>query len=156
MNDTKQKTFVIGITVGMSVALLLLVAFISGILVGRSNNSFIPMMDRFGSRDVFSRNIESHGVLGTIQTIGANTFVVKERTGTLKTVLVDDQTVVRRGHISIKFTDLKLNEPVIVLGNPEKTEEIIKARIVRTMGESSQDASGSGMMRGNRYAIEGN
>lgn len=155
MNDTKHKTFIIGITIGMTAALLILAAFVCGIFVGRNNNSFVPMMDQFGGRDVFSRNIQSHGVLGTITTLGTNTFVVKERTGTLKTVLIDDQTIVRRGHTSIKFTDLKQNEFVIVLGDPETKEEIIKAKIIRAMGEAPNDATRSGMMRGKRYMIEG-
>lgn len=155
MKDNTSHTFIIGIAIGSSIAVLVLGAFLCGVWVGRTNSPFVPMMGRFEGRDIFSRNIENHGVLGTIQTLGKNTMVVKDRRGILKSVSVDDQTVVKRDTVSIQFSDLKQNEFVVVLGNPEKTEEIIKAKIIRVMEKPQSDASRSGIMRGLRTIDSG-
>lgn len=155
MKDNKSHTFIIGVAIGTSIAVLVLVAFLCGVWVGRSNNPFLPMMGRFEGRDVFSRNIENHGVLGTIQTLGKNTLVVKDRRGILKTISVDDQTIVKRDNVLIQFSDLTQDDFVIVLGDPEKKEEIIKAKIIRVMEKLQTEGTRSGMMRGFRGSVSG-
>lgn len=129
-----KRNILIGVGIGVILAAVMLVVFFLGLFVGRRENRFLPY---FGgphmSKDFIPRNF-GHGAIGTIESLGENTLVVRDRTGALKTVLIDNQTQIRRGHTGINFSDLKKDEQVIVLGDPEEKEGAIKARVIRVIG----------------------
>lgn len=129
-----KRNILIGIVIGAILAVVILIVFFLGIFIGRRENRFFPY---FGGRHMYRDFIPKdfgHGAIGTIESLGENTLVVRDRSGTLKTVLVDNQTQIRRGRTSINFTELAKDEQVIVLGDPEEKEGAIKARLIRVMG----------------------
>lgn len=132
----KRRDILVGLFAGAVVALIILVIFFAGVFIGRTQQrkGFWPFWERrYIHRDFISRKLDGHGVIGVIDSLGTDTLVVKDRTGALKTVLVDNETKIRRGRIPIKFSDLKLKEHVMVLGEPQEEEGAIKARIIRVL-----------------------
>lgn len=144
-----KQNILIGVGIGAVLAAVILFVFLLGVFIGRRENRFFPY---FGARhlyqDFFPKNF-GHGAMGTIETLGEKTLIVRERSGALKTVLVDNQTQTRRGHTSINFSQLKTGEQIIVLGDPIEAEGAIKARVIRVMGSFNKQATSSGMMRPN-------
>jgi len=141
---SKQTVF-LGVGIGIGAALVLLLVFFVGIYFGSKKAGLFPFWER---RHVYQNGFIphrfGHGAVGTIDTIGENTFVVKDRSGALKTILVDEQTILRRDRTEIKFSDLKKDEQVIVIGEPEEQEGAIKAREIRVMAKFIKDATESG------------
>lgn len=126
----------IGIIIGAILAVSLLTAFFSGVFIGRRENRLLPF---FGMRPMHREFIPKNagfGAMGTIESLGENTLVVRDRTGALKTVLIDNQTKIRQGHTGIKFTDLKKDGQVIILGEPDKDGGTIKAKLIRSLWKS--------------------
>ena len=142
-----KRNILIGIGIGAVLAAVILIVFLFGMFIGRRENRFLPSFGgRHMSRDFIPKNF-GHGAIGTIESLGENTLVVRDRSGALKTVLVDNQTQIRRGHTSINFSELAKDEQVIVLGDPEEKEGAIKARLIRVMGSFDKEATRSGTLR---------
>lgn len=141
-----RQTVLLGIGLGIGIAIVLLLVFFAGIYIGGSKTGAFPFWER---RHIFPGGFVpgrfGHGVIGTIDSIGNNTFIVKDRSGALKTVLVDNQTRIRRNGSTIKSADLKKDEQVIVIGEPQEQEGAIKARVVRVITGSPKETSGSGI-----------
>lgn len=135
-----KQNILIGVGIGAVLAAVILFVFLLGVFIGRGGRHLY--------RDFFPKNF-GHGAMGTIETLGEKTLVVRDRSGALKTVLVDDQTQTRRDHTSINFSQLKTGEQIIVLGDPIEAEGAIKARVIRVMGSFNKQATSSGMMRPN-------
>ena len=141
------RSILTGIGIGAALAALIFAAFFFGIFIGRRENRFFPYLGgRHMHRDFIPKDF-GHGAIGTIESLGENTIVVRDRTDALKTVLVDNQTQIRRGHTGINFSDLKKDEQVIVLGDPEEKEGAIKAKLIRVMGSFDKEATRSGTLR---------
>lgn len=127
-----RQTVLLGIGIGVGVAVVLLLVFFGGIYIGSKRPDAFPFWERrrpppFG----FVHGRFEHGAAGMIDSVGDDTFIVKDRSGVLKTVIVDNQTLFRENRSPIKFSDLKKDEQVIVLGDPQEKEGAIKARVVR-------------------------
>lgn len=128
-----RKTILFGFGIGALSAFILLIVFFAGIAIG-SRRFGIPFPERrYGFPGGFIPSRFGHGAVGSVDSIGSNTFIVKERSGELETILVDDATVLRQDNSSIKFSDLKKGEEVIVIGDPEQQEQAIKARFIRVI-----------------------
>src|SRR3972149_11412071 len=131
-----EQNILIGISIGALFAVVILAVFFLGVSLGRRGDRFFPFLNferQHMHQDFFPRNF-GHGAMGAIESLGENTLVVRDRTGAIKTVLVDSQTQIKRGHININFSDLKENEQIIVLGEPEEKEGAMKAKFIRVMG----------------------
>lgn len=142
-----KRNILIGVGIGAVFAASLLGVFFLGVFLGRRESRFLPFSDfkkRQMYQNFFPRNF-GHGAVGVIENLGENTLVVRDKTGALKTVLVDNQTQIRRGHISINFFQLKTGEQVVVLGDPEEKEGAVKARLIRVMGSFNKEATSSGI-----------
>lgn len=130
----ERKKVFIGIGVGLALALLFLVVFLIGFFIGSRKPHFFPFWEkRFVAPREFVPSRFGHGVVGIIDSIGENTIVVKERNGALKTVLVNEDTVLRKNGERIEFSELKKDDQVIVLGEPEEKEGAIKAKVLRVI-----------------------
>ena len=144
-----KRNILIGVGIGAVLAASLLLVFFLGLFIGRRENRFFPYFGgggRLMHRDFIPRDF-GHGAIGAIENLGENTLVVRDRSGALKTVLVDNQTQIKRGHTSINFSDLKKDEQVIVLGDPEEKEGAIKAKLIRVIGSFDKEATRSGTLR---------
>jgi hypothetical protein len=145
----KPKTIkVIVVVVGVLLIILLSFAAGAGIALrkarfncfrGQGQDNFMgpQMMDRreggpmgflheFEGRDF--RN--GHGLAGTVTSISDNTFVVKDRDNKETTVVAGDQTIIQGGRDTLKITDLKQNDQIIVMGKPGDNG-VINATLIR-------------------------
>lgn len=130
----KRQTILFGVGIGIGAATVLLSVFFSGIYVGSKRAGLFPFWER---RHVYQSGFVSqrfgHGTVGIIDSVGENTFVVKDRPGQFVTILVDEKTILRRDHSEIKFGELKKDERVIIIGEPQEQEGAIKARVIRVI-----------------------
>ncbi|OGH22238.1 MAG: hypothetical protein A3D75_02370 [Candidatus Levybacteria bacterium RIFCSPHIGHO2_02_FULL_37_18] len=139
-----KQTVLLGLGIGIGAAIVLLLVFFSGVYIGSKRAGLFPFWERRHIyQNGFVPNRFGHGTVGTIDTVGENTFVVKDRSGALKTILVDEKTILRRDRAEIKFSDLKKDEQVIVIGEPQEQEGAIKAKAVRVITEFIKDATRS-------------
>ena len=132
----ERRNILVGLAVGVVIALIILVVFFAGVLFGRvqQHRGFWPFWEqRYIYPDFIPRKLDGYGTIGIIDSLGPNTLVVKDRTGALKTVLVDSEAGIRRGRAPIEFSDLKVGEQVVILGEPQEEEGVIKAKIIRVL-----------------------
>ncbi len=139
-----QRTIFLGIFMGVFIAAVLLLVFFVGIQIGRSKNRLFPFLEnRSHESSGFLHKRYGHGVIGVIDTIGNNTLVVKDYLGELKTILIDEQTLIKIDKSVIKFSNLKKDEKVIILGEPQEKEGTIKAKVIRVIADSDKNSTKS-------------
>lgn len=128
----ERKKILIGIGIGLGLAFLFFLVFLLGFLIGARKPHFFPFWEKriVAPRDFIPEHF-GHGVAGTIESVGENSLVVKEKDGALKTVLIEEETILRRNGEEIKFSDFQKGDWVIILGEPEEKEGAIKAKVVR-------------------------
>jgi hypothetical protein len=81
--------------------------------------------------------IEGHGVFGQIMKIGSSTesgegatLVIKGRDDMEKIVLIKDNTVIKSFRETIKFSDLKVDDYIVIIGEPNDAGQI-EAKFIR-------------------------
>jgi len=79
--------------------------------------------------------MESHGVVGQIIKIDGSEIVIKGRDVTEKIIVVQDNTQIQRFRDILKVTDLKVDDQIIVIGEPNDKGLII-AKLIRVMPPS--------------------
>ncbi len=91
---------------------------------GRPNDKFMGM-----NRGDFGN---SHGATGKILSINLPIVVVTDRDGVEKTITISTSTDIKKFKDSVKAEDLKINDFITVIGNPnDKTE--VEAKLIRIM-----------------------
>ncbi len=90
----------------------------------------------FSGRDF----IESHGVFGQIIKIDGQTIIIKGRENMERPVVIKDNTVINRGRETIKISDLKVDDSVVIVGQPDASGEI-EAKLIRVMPALMQSAA---------------
>ncbi len=87
----------------------------------------------FASPDVRGGFISSHGAVGQIIKIDSNTLIVKDdRSNIEKSVLVKDDTTILRLRDEVKLSDIKVDEFIVVIGDPNDSGQI-EAKLIRIM-----------------------
>lgn len=82
-------------------------------------------------RDIEGRDFRNaHGLAGTIISITDNNLVVKDRDGKENTVAVSDQTLIKSGRNDLKIGDLKVDDRVVVIGQPGDNG-VVNAALIR-------------------------
>ena len=81
-----------------------------------------------GGRDF----MDAHGVSGQIIKIDGQTLTIKGRDNTEKIVVIGNDTLIRRGSDTIKPSDLKVDDNIVVIGQPNNTGQI-EAKLIRVM-----------------------
>ncbi|MEI8061684.1 MAG: hypothetical protein WCG97_00100 [bacterium] len=140
------------------VILAALVIFQAGQFVGLKRAEFSFRMadnyyNNFGSRldhrsmmggvgqgpSILGRNMmgggdftESHGASGKIIRINLPTVTVSTPENIEKTILINKETVIREFRDSIKATDLKVDDIVVVIGDPTDQGQV-EAKFIRVM-----------------------
>ncbi len=145
-NIHQSKTFR-GILIGLVIAVVVLMIFKAGELVGyrkaafsyRLGDNYYRAFEGPGPRTgtpgmmLFSERLPGgHGAAGKIISINLPTFVVDGPDGIEKTIVVDDHTAVRRFRDEVDAKDLKTDDFVTVLGEPD-AEGRITAKLIRVM-----------------------
>lgn len=87
---------------------------------------FFNKMKRFDKDFMF----KSYGLSGKVILIKDNSFILEDKDGFEKIVLVLGNTIFKKNGWNIKFTDLKEGDFVIVIGLPNQNGEI-EAKLIR-------------------------
>ena len=84
-----------------------------------------------GGNDLLGRDfIDAYGVTGLILKIEGNVLVIKDKDNTEKTVVVTDKTALRANRENLQISDLKVDDMVVVIGNPNDAGQI-EAKLIR-------------------------
>jgi len=84
--------------------------------------------------------IDAHGVTGQIIKIESSTLVIKGRDNVEKIVLVKDNTTIERLRETIKLSDLRVDDFIVTIGEPNDAGQI-EAKFIRLMPPLPTDAS---------------
>jgi len=82
----------------------------------------------FGGKDL----IDSHGISGQIMKIDGSTLVIKGQDNMEKIVVIKDNTTIERFREIIKSSDLKVDDFIVVIGEPNDVGQI-EAKFLRIM-----------------------
>ncbi len=136
----KQSTnndFLKGVLIGLIFFLLILLAFILGLRIGQRDfgpRAIPPMFHPFmkiPKEGIVPKRIRGHGLVGTIDSVSKDSFIVKSRWGELVTVLVDKSTQFWIDGKKANFTDLNKGKKVLVIGRFDEEKAAIKALTIR-------------------------
>jgi len=81
-----------------------------------------------------------HGIAGNIISISDSNIVIKDRNGQENTISVSDQTLIKRGQDTVKLTDLKQDEQIVVIGKPGDNGTV-SADLIRVFDMTNQPNS---------------
>lgn len=76
--------------------------------------------------------IESNGTVGQIIKINGETLVVRGRGDVEKIIVINNETAIKRLRDTIKVSDLKINENIVTIGEPNDAGQI-EAKLIRVM-----------------------
>ena len=91
---------------------------------GRPNDQFMGI-----NRGDFGN---SHGAVGKIVSVNLPSIIIADKDGIEKTVTVSTSTDIKKFKDSVKADDLKVNDFITVIGNPDDKAEV-EARLIRIM-----------------------
>ena len=77
-------------------------------------------------------SIEGHGVFGQIMTIQGSTLTVKGQYDKEISIIVTDKTVIKRFQKTQSLQDLKVDESIVIIGEPH-ISGAIEAKFIRVM-----------------------
>lgn len=84
-------------------------------------------------RDVQGQDLRNgHGLAGIIISIDNNNLVVKDRDNKENTVIVTDDTLIKSRGESLKTIDLKVNDQIVIIGNPDENGTV-NASLIRIL-----------------------
>lgn len=86
----------------------------------------------FGGKDL----IDAHGVSGQIIKIDSSIIIIKGSDGVEKSVAVNGNTTIRQFKETIKLSDLKVDDLIVIIGSPNDKGQI-DAKFVRVLPPSS-------------------
>jgi hypothetical protein len=133
-----------GIIIGIGLFVVVILIFQAGVFVGYRKADFSYRFgdnysNTFGSgrsgmmngfpQDMF---IGGHGAVGKIIRINLPTIVVADQGNVEKVINISDDTVVRRFRDTVKPADLKVDDFIVVLGQPDDKGQI-DAKLIRIM-----------------------
>ena len=138
--------------IGMAVFLTFLVIFKAGMMVGSrkaefsgnwSNNYHLNFagpkggfLDGFGDKDF----MEANGVFGQIIKIEGSSIIVKGRDDVEKAIVIEEgTTTIKRLKDTVKTLDLKTNDYIVVIGEPNGAGQI-QAKLIRIMPPAPQNS----------------
>ena len=140
----ESKVF-IGMLYGIGSVIILMVVFSLGVSFGSHRASFGKAWGEnyernfgrmspppFGlglNKDTFPN---AHGSVGKIIKIELPTFIVEDKDGIEKVILIKEDTKIQKMKNEIERNDLKIDDFVVVIGSPNEIGQI-EAKLVRIM-----------------------
>jgi len=85
----------------------------------------------FGDRDF----LDSNGTFGQIMKVSTSTLIVKSAGDVEKIILIDGKTTIRNLKETVNSADLKIDDNVVIIGEPNDVGQI-KAKLIRIMPAS--------------------
>jgi len=74
--------------------------------------------------------ISGHGTVGAVIKIESDLIIVKGPKDAEKTISFNNQTIINRGQNTIKTTEIKIDDRVVIIGSP-KDDGTIEAKFIR-------------------------
>jgi len=151
-NKFFQSKLFLGIILGIGALVILLFGFKVGEIVGAKKADFsCRWSDNYqrnfgGPRGGFPGGfgdqdfIEANGTFGQVIKIDGATLVVGGRNDIEKVILVKDVTAIKRLQETIKLSDLKVDDFVVVIGQANGSGQI-EAKLIRVMPTPSKDVT---------------
>lgn len=133
-----------GIILSVSAVLILLVVFAAGVAVGVKKAEFTYRWGDYyhqnfgGPKNGFFKELPDRGMMpgngtfGEILKIIGQDIILKGGDNVEKSVLVGDDTLIRRFMENIKLPDLKTGDRIIVIGEPSVSGQI-DAKLIRVV-----------------------
>ncbi|MDD5639232.1 MAG: hypothetical protein PHR47_00255 [Candidatus Pacebacteria bacterium] len=134
-----SKVFIVFFVIGEII--LLLLAFGIGIIIGSKKADFSCNMDKNYGRNFGGPNIpgdldgtfgNSHGIFGQIIKIEDDSIIIKDSNSTEKVISVKEDVPVKKFRDTIKLSDLKIDDRIVIIGSPNDNGEI-EAKLIRFM-----------------------
>lgn len=131
-----QSNFYQGVFLGVAVIILVFISFLVGLKVGQEgfDKRYPPMVKpwmKMPREGFIPKKFRGYGVVGVVDSVSKESFVVKSRWGELVTVLVDKNTKYKVDGKNGSFSDVKKGKNVMVIGQPQEEELAVKAIIIR-------------------------
>ena len=142
LNKIFQSKIFQVIVIGIAVLIVILLVFKAGMMVGIKKADFScrwsdnyhrnfggpkgGFWGGFGDRDFMDAN----GTFGQIIKIEGNLLTIKGNQNTEKVILLNENTVIKSMQDTIKATDLKVDDNIVVIGEPNQTGQIA-AKLIR-------------------------
>ena len=141
-NKIFQSKLFKGSLLGIAGLIILLLIFKAGMMVGIKKADFScrwsdnyhrnfggpkgGFWGGFGDRDFMDAN----GTFGQIIKIEGNLLTIKGNQNTEKVILLNESTVIKSMQDTIKATDLKVDDNIVVIGEPNQAGQIA-AKLIR-------------------------
>lgn len=141
----QSKTFIAVVAV-IAVLIIAFVSFGIGISVGYHKARFSYQWSenydqnfggpRHGIFGIFGMGMNgfmnAHGISGSIIKIDGSTLIVGGKDNIEKAVLIKNDTMIRRGQETVKSVDLKVNDKITIIGDPNDSGQI-EAKFIRLL-----------------------
>ena len=146
LKETLKSSHLNKILIILAMMVVLVFVFSTGVFVGQEKAKFsrawgenyygnIMGPNQRGLRgfmDFGRPGFNAHSGLGQIIRIEGNGLIIKGLDNVEKTIAVDDKTAIQKFRQSLKISDLKVDEFVVVIGRPNNQGQI-EARLIRVM-----------------------
>jgi len=147
MNENKQKDALKWIIIGLASFVIVILIFNAGMFVGGMKARFSykwaeSYHENFaGPRGGFLNDwrnlprrdfINAHGVFGQIIKIEESAIVIKGGDNVEGIVVVKDDTIIERLRETVKISDLKVDDFIVVIGEPNDSGQI-EAKFIRLL-----------------------
>lgn len=147
MNNILESKLFRAVVLSIAVLIILVFVFGLGVFVGTKKADF-----SFKWADQYHRNfggppkgffgdiageqfINSNGIFGQILKIDGQTLTIKGKNNMEISILVTDKTSIVRQRNSIKLSDLKLDDIVVIIGDPNDNGQV-EAMLIRVLPPS--------------------
>jgi hypothetical protein len=147
MQKISSGNIVKGVLIGLSGLIVLILVFNLGLLVGYRKAIF---SERWGEN--YQRNfigprplpagfhigdfLNADSTAGLVLSVTGSTIVIKDNQNTERTIIVSTSTTIREGDETVTLADLKPNDHIAVIGQPDNTGEL-QANFIRAFDSSS-------------------
>ena len=144
INKILQSKAFKGVIIAVIALIILLLGFKFGTIVGARKADFScrwsdnyhrnfggpqkGFLQGLGDRDF----IEANGTFGQIIKTDSSNIAIRGRNDIEKTILINDETVIKSLQKTIKPSDLKVDDMVVIIGEPNNSGQI-EARLIRVM-----------------------
>lgn len=145
-NKIFQSKFFQGCLISILVFLVLLLTFRIGMMVGVKKAEFSHQWGDNYIRNFAGRDkepfpgfddrdlVNGHGLFGQIVKIDNSSIIINDQDKNEKIVQVTGETIIKRFKDDINLSDLKTDEKIVVVGDPNDSG-VIDAKIIRVMPE---------------------
>ena len=133
-----------GIILGLAAFMILMLVFSLGIFVGARradfsfrwaesyHRNFAGPKEGFLNDFIGDEFMDANGVFGIILKIDGQTLTIKDKDNVERIVLVNEKTTIRYLKEDEELSDLKINDNIVVIGEPNSSGQI-EASLIRVM-----------------------